>query len=66
MKETHKKIGLYVLLTEEEYSKIREMKEHFAINMSQLVKNYIFSLYEKLQKDNYQTLDQNNERNQKT
>lgn len=48
------KIGFYVKLTEEEYKIVRELKDTFAINISQLFKNYVTNLHKKLQKNNYQ------------
>ena len=54
MKTKQDKIGFYVKLTEEEYKMIRDLKDTFAINISQLFKNYIANVHNKLQNNNYQ------------
>jgi hypothetical protein len=54
MKEKQEKIGFYVKLTEEEYKIVRDLKDTFAINISQLFKNYIVNIHKKLQKSDYQ------------
>jgi len=48
------KIGFYVKLTEEEYAIVRELKDNYAINMSQLFKNHLMKIYNNLKKSDYQ------------
>lgn len=52
--QKQEKIGFYVKLTEEEYKIVRDLKDTFAINISQLFKNYIANIHKKLQKSDYQ------------
>lgn len=54
MKTKQDKIGFYIKLTTEEYKIVKELKNTFAINISQLFKNYIISTHNKLKKNNYQ------------
>ena len=48
------KIGFYVKLTQEEYKMVRELKDNYAINMSQLFKNHLAKIYTNLKKSDYQ------------
>jgi len=47
-KYKNKKMGFYLALSEEEIAIIRVMKEKYAINITQLLKNYIHQHYKEL------------------
>ena len=52
--QKQEKIGFYVKLTEEEYKMVRDLKDTFAINISQLFKNYLTKTHDRLKKNDYQ------------
>ena len=49
MKAKSKRLGFYIELTEFEDQVVHKLKKEYAVNISQLLKNYLIDYYKKME-----------------